>query len=579
MRIFNKISIKNKLRIIILLTSAIVIFLSSIAFITNNLFTYRQQMVKDLSVLADLVGINSSAGLIFNNKFTVEENIAGLKANEHITIVHIFNKKGDKFVSYFKGDNPAKTENHFKTAEEYYSSHNFNQEHYIFHQNRLKFIQPIIFKNEKIGTIYIVSDLEVFYEHLLRSAGVVIIVILASLLLAFILASKFQQIITTPFYSLLTTMQLVSKNKDYSLRVNKIVDDEWGNLIDKFNEMLNQIETNAATLNQYQEHLESMVEQRTDELAKAMEQAMAANQAKSTFLANISHEFRTPLNGILGYTQIFEQDKSLTAQQQDGIKVIKRSGEYLLTLISDILDISKIEAGKLDIIPEELNFQQFLSNIVELFKMRALQKKINFNIEFADNLPTIIRGDTKRLRQIFINLLSNAIKFTEQGSVIFKITRQQEYIHLQVIDTGIGIAKNELQSIFLPFQQSGDRNNKAKGTGLGLSITKKLVDAMDGEIRLESKLGQGSNFLVILKLPIISDIPQTIVIDSDAENNKEKLPTLSSEQITELLDLIMIGNIAGIIEFAEQLNKTTPQLATFTQKIIELSNDFELEQL
>ncbi|MDM8566642.1 ATP-binding protein [Candidatus Halobeggiatoa sp. HSG11] len=724
MRISNKISIKNKLRIIILLTSTVVIFLASIAFVASDLFTFRQQMIKDLSVLADLVGINSSAGLIFRNNYTIEENIAGLKANENITTVYIFTKKGDIFVSYFKDNNQNQSEYNFKTVDEYYNLHNItsNQKYHIFHHSRLELIQPIIFKNERIGTVYIESNLTMFYEHFLRSAGVVVVVILVSLLLAFILASKFQRIITTPFYSLLTTMQSVSKHKDYSLRVTKVVDDEWGNLVDKFNEMLVQIEANNIKLNQYQEHLEDMVEQRTselqqrtNELAKAMDQAMAANQAKSAFLANISHEFRTPLNGILGYTQIFKQDNTLTAQQQDGINVIKRSGEYLLTLISDILDLSKIEAGKLEIIPDEFNFQQFLISIAELFKIRAAQKKVAFKMEFANDLPAIVCGDTKCLRQVFINLLSNAIKFTEQGTVTFKVTREQEAIHLQIMDTGIGIAKNELQDIFLPFQQSGDRNNKAKGTGLGLSITKKLVDAMDGEIYLESTLGQGSSFLVILKLPILSDIAQDIIqppsvigyksqiypykilivddnrenrlflintltslgfkileanngnvglkitqklqpdliiidlmmpemdgfeatrmirkdyknlpiiaasasvfeanrkdsltagcndfigkpIDNDKlfnllskylklqwiysdendENNEEKLPNLSSEQITELSNLTMVGDIDGITKFAEQLDKTDPKLVIFTKKIIELSNDFELEQL
>ena len=721
MRVFNKISIKNKLRIIIILTSAIVILLASVAFVASDLFTFRQQMVKDLSVLADLVGINSSAGLIFKNPYTIEENIAGLKANKNIIIVHIFTENGDRFVSYFKQGYLNKSEYDFTTIADYYIQHDAvpTQKYYDFHSNKLEFVQPIMFKDEMVGTVYIVSDLKVFKEHLLRSGGVVIVVILVSLLLAFILASKFQHIITTPFYSLLTTMQLISQNKDYSLRVDKIVDDEWGNLVNKFNEMLTHIETNSIKLNQYREHLEDMVkqrtselQQRTDELAKAMDQAMAANQAKSAFLANISHEFRTPLNGILGYTQIFKQDNSLNEQQQDGINVIQRSGEYLLTLISDILDLSKIEAGKLEIIPEKFNFNQFLSSIAELFKMRASQKKINFNIEFADDLPTVVCGDEKCLRQIFINLLSNAIKFTEQGSVTFRVNRQHDLISLQVIDTGIGIDKSELKNIFLPFQQSGDRNQKAEGTGLGLSITKKLIDAMDGRLQLESVLGQGSNFVLTFKLPIISDIPQIIVqqplavgyesskypytilvIDDNTgnrafligiltplgfkileasngniglemtqqlhpdliimdlmmpgidgfettrqirkyakklpiiaasasvfETNKqncltagcndfigkpienikllklldkylklqwiysdkqveEQSPVLSVVQATELSDLTMVGDIAGIMEFAKQLKIIDPKLTKFTNKLIYLANDFELEQL
>ncbi len=185
MRVFNKISIKNKLRIIIILTSTVVIFLASIAFVASDLFTFRQQMVKDLSVLADLIGINSSAGLIFEKPNTVEENIAGLKDNKNIIVVHIFAKNGTKYASYFKQGYLNETEYNFTTITEYYIQHNIapNQKYYDFHRNKLEFIQPIIFKNEILGTAYIVSDLKVFKEHLLRSGVVVIIVILVSLLL------------------------------------------------------------------------------------------------------------------------------------------------------------------------------------------------------------------------------------------------------------------------------------------------------------------------------------------------------------------------------------------------------------
>jgi PAS domain S-box-containing protein len=235
-------------------------------------------------------------------------------------------------------------------------------------------------------------------------------------------------------------------------------------------------------------------------------EAENANKAKSTFLANMSHELRTPLNGILGYTQILERDKTLDEKQQEGIGIIQRSGEYLLTLINDILDLSKIEAGKIEIYATDFNFNVFIQGITELFQMRSQQKGIAFNYEPLSHLPLGIRTDEKRLRQILINLLGNAIKFTEKGGVDLKIGYDNEKIRFQIEDTGIGIASYEIDKIFLPFQQVGDPDYQAEGTGLGLSITKKLVEMMGGELHVESQLGHGSTFWFALNLPDISEL-------------------------------------------------------------------------
>jgi PAS domain S-box-containing protein len=269
-------------------------------------------------------------------------------------------------------------------------------------------------------------------------------------------------------------------------------------------------------------------------LQQALNAAEIANHAKSAFLANMSHELRTPLNAILGYTQFFHRDKTLSAEQQEGINIIHRNGEYLLTLINDILDISKIEAGKLELDLTEFSLDDFLNGIIDLFRMRAENQKIEFKYEQLSRLPRAIHADEKRLRQILINLLSNAVKFTKQGSVTLKVSvigdnelimgnRDLETapgdtignslpitneplpmtkIRFQVEDTGIGIAPSELEKIFLPFEQVGDSNYKAAGTGLGLSITKKLVEMMGGKLHVESVLGQGCTFCVELNLQV-----------------------------------------------------------------------------
>lgn len=496
MRIFDNSSLKNKLRVIILLTSGIVLFLASVAFVTNDTLTFRRNMVTDLFVLAELVGINSTAGLLFKDNFAVEENMQALKANKHIVFAKIFNKKHKLFVTYFKKDVDKTSLPNFQTLKE----HNKRKDNYIFNfsQDYVDIFRKIYTNKQKfVGTVYIRSNLEAFYKHLFWAASIITIIIILSLLFALILALKFQKVLTAPIDSLLATMKAVSKFKDYSLSARKVNNDELGTLVDSFNEMLAQIKNHET------------------ELAKARDEAMAANQAKSAFLANMSHELRTPLNGILGYAQILSKDRQLNEQQKTGISIIQRSGDYLLTLISDILDLSKIEAGKLEIFPAEFHLKPFLNSLAELFKMRAQQKEIEFVYKFPDNLPIGVSGDEKRLRQIVINLLGNAIKFTKQGQVSFSVEYYDNKFIFKIIDSGIGIAKEELENIFLPFQQAGDKNSKEQGTGLGLSITKKLIDRMGGKLHVDSVLGQGSTFWIELELPIISTmVEETKLIET-----------------------------------------------------------------
>jgi len=233
----------------------------------------------------------------------------------------------------------------------------------------------------------------------------------------------------------------------------------------------------------------------------AQKTAEVANHAKSAFLANMSHELRTPLNGILGYTQILNRDRSLTEKQQEGINIIHRSSEHLLTLINDILDLSKIEAGKLEIIPVDFHLPDFLQNIADLMKMRAEQKSIRFGFETLYQLPIIVHTDEKRLRQVLLNLLSNAVKFTEKGKVVFKIIYYEEKIRFEVEDTGMGVPTDQLEAIFLPFRQIGDLSPQMEGTGLGLSIAKQLVEMMGGQLQVESLVGTGSIFWFEISLP------------------------------------------------------------------------------
>ncbi|AFZ17084.1 hybrid sensor histidine kinase/response regulator [Allocoleopsis franciscana] len=289
------------------------------------------------------------------------------------------------------------------------------------------------------------------------------------------------------------------------------------------------------------QNLETKVEQRTLELQennirlqqeiherqRAEEAAEAANRAKSEFLANMSHELRTPLNGILGYTQIFKKYKNLTEQQKNGIGIIHQCGEHLLTLINDILDLSKIEARKLELYPKEFHFPEFINGIYEICRIRAEQKGIELIYETLSPLPQAIQADEKRLRQVLINLLGNAVKFTEKGSVTFKVGYQEGKLRFQVEDTGIGIAQQQLEEIFLPFQQVGEESRKTEGTGLGLAISRQLIELMNASINVNSILGKGSIFWFDLDVTEVAfrdnlakDLERTI---SAFKGNKRKV--------------------------------------------------------
>ena len=495
MQFLRDMSIGRKLIAIIVLTSAVTLLMACVAIGVYDILSFRRSMTVDLATLAEVVARNSTAALTFHDAKAAEDVLAALKAEPHITAACIYDADGKAFAKYIR-DQPSRTS--VPASPEATGTH--------FAHGQLSEFRPIRFQGDLIGVVYIESDLGEMFARLQRYAGVIACVLLISSLVAFLLASKFQQVISTPIFELVRTIKKVSSEKDYSLRHLVTSHDEIGVLIDGFNSMLARIERRDAELQRQRNHLEDEVALRTAELltintrlVSAKDAAEEASRAKSEFLANMSHEIRTPINGILGMTEL-ALETVLTKDQQDYLRMVKTSGEDLLSVVNDILDFSKVEAGKLEL--DEIDFDVYncVGETMKTMALRAHQKNLELAYDAGADIPRRVVGDPGRLRQILINLVGNAIKFTAAGEVIVEVRNCPAglgdiELQFSVSDTGIGIPAEKQNLLFKAFSQAdSSTTRKYGGTGLGLAISARLVEMMGGKIWIESESEKGSTF-------------------------------------------------------------------------------------
>ncbi|MGD2183923.1 ATP-binding protein [Lusitaniella coriacea] len=323
---------------------------------------------------------------------------------------------------------------------------------------------------------------------------------LGALVVATILGLYTSQWIAQPILGLCQAAKSISGG-NLNQRVSPAKVKELGVLAEAFNGMAQQLRDSFAALAQSNQALEQRVTERTAELSTAKISADRANEAKSEFLANMSHELRTPLNAILGFTQIMTRSQTLPIEHQESVGIINRSGEHLLTLINNVLDLSKIEAGHITLNEKNFDLHRLLDDIHDMFQLKASDKGLQLFLEPADNLPRYIRTDEVKLRQILINLINNALKFTEQGGISIRAShqpptnnQQPTTLHFEVEDTGAGIAPEELNKLFEAFTQTASGTQAQEGTGLGLSISRKFAKLMGGEMLATSRVGEGTVF-------------------------------------------------------------------------------------
>lgn len=576
-------SIQAKLAGAIIVITASCLTFACTTFWLNDLRSTRKIYDRIVSGVMEMISLNSIASLYFEDSDGAREILSSLKAGSDLVEgAALYLSDGQRFATYVRPGHRSK---------DLFFPELVRTEGKVVENNRVIISREVRFKGATVGYLLFRMDMTGYHRQLVWSSVQALVIAVLSVLLGIFISLYLKRQLLGPVSHLVDTVKQISREKEFSIRARGASNDEIGDLINGFNEMIGEIQKRDHELERQRVGLEDQVSTRTRDLTEANRELKRlnlelsrANSAKSDFLSRMSHELRTPLNGIIGYTKLLMQgDSDLGDMETERLSVVLQCGEHLLLMINDILDFSKMEAGKFELKNIPFDLAPFIRTTAEMARSKAREKGLPIVIDMDEGIFSRVTGDYQRIRQVLFNLLSNAVKFTDQGKIVLGVMPVGNRIRFSVTDTGVGIPEKDLKDIFKAFAQVGSVHHKSEGTGLGLAISRHLVGLMDARLCVESVVGQGSRFWFDIVLPPQAKAPQALGPDLVASPGDPPPPSLPKPPPGPVLAILRartdIGDIAGIRCWCGDNRENHQEYSAFFALTEKLAKEFKINDI